>query len=490
MEELELLQKKNLFLTKLLWGSLVFALAMCIAGATGMTTILILVALAVIFFVPITIFSVKRILSKQTMYIAAVGIGFICFFIINNEKTNPSYFSIYFALAAISIYQDYKSILFSGAIGLAITDYFYISANDLVFKTDITGIIVINLFLVLVTALLMLQSRFTKGILRQLVNKGQIEEANRKQAHVLSSINESVAILGHFSNNLKENIGSARNFSENITCTFDEVAKGVESQTDSVGRINESIAVLDRDVPNIKKASDTMVGHSQRTLDSVAAGRQQVSLLDAEIDNVSSINNSVVKLMEELNNDTRQINDILSSINGIAEQTNMLALNTAIEAARAGESGKGFAVVADEVRKLAESSKQSIGNISRILGKIHEKVEEVSGQIGSEHEMVLRSSSMAQNVRSEFENIDGFIGTMHGSVKQVDEMAGSLTVLAASINDMIQNISSVAQESTASFEEILSSIEEQDKRMEGIAGSFNELDGLVNQLNEVIKIYK
>jgi methyl-accepting chemotaxis protein len=313
----------------------------------------------------------------------------------------------------------------------------------------------------------------------------EIEEANRKQAHVLNSINDSVAILGNFSNNLKENIGSARNFSENITLTFDEVAKGVASQTDSVGKISGSIVALDKDASDIKKASDTMVGHSQKTLESVAAGREQVSVLGSDIEKVSSINNSVVMLMEELNNDTRQINDILSSINGIAEQTNMLALNAAIEAARAGEYGKGFAVVADEVRKLAEGSKQSIVTISRILGEIHKKVVDVSDQIGSEHEMVLRSSSMAENVRSEFENIDSFIGTMHGSVKQVDQMAGSLTVLSASINDMIQSISSVAEESTAAFEEILSSVGEQDKRMEEIAGSFNELDGLVSQMNEI-----
>ena len=77
--------------------------------------------------------------------------------------------------------------------------------------------------------------------------------------------------------------------------------------------------------------------------------------------------------MEELNNETQLVSEILDAINSIAEQTNLLALNAAIEAARAGEHGKGFSVVADEVRKLAEDSRMSTGKISEILEKIQNK---------------------------------------------------------------------------------------------------------------------
>ena len=117
-------------------------------------------------------------------------------------------------------------------------------------------------------------------------------------------------------------------------------------------------------------------------------GQKLINDTEQQMYKIDTIVKQAVNRVEGLNNQTREITQLVKVITEIADQTNLLALNAAIEAARAGEQGKGFAVVADEVRKLAEQVSHSVSNISTIVNNIQNETNIVTRSLVEGYEVV------------------------------------------------------------------------------------------------------
>ena len=268
------------------------------------------------------------------------------------------------------------------------------------------------------------EDRFAQQIYTGLGDEvGQIALANHAMNLKLKSL------LGRFNDSASELSELARNASSVIEKTNEEIHKQ-ESEIEQVATaINEMTATIHEVASNASLTAESAGEadkQSQNGHGMVANASNAILSLTDEIKNVSSVIN-------ELKEDCLQIGSIVDVINGISEQTNLLALNAAIEAARAGEQGRGFAVVADEVRSLAGKTQQSTDEIRTMIEHIQQSANHAVEVMGS-------SGSKAND-----------------SVERAEEASHSLvsiTEAVSRITDMVNQIAIAAEEQSAVSEEI------------------------------------
>jgi methyl-accepting chemotaxis protein len=176
--------------------------------------------------------------------------------------------------------------------------------------------------------------------------------------------------------------------------------------------------------------------------------------------------------IEQLAVKSQRIGGIISTITGIAEQTNLLALNAAIEAARAGEQGRGFAVVADEVRKLAEESHHAAGTIADLIreiqGDTHRAVDVV--ELGARR--TSEGAATVEQAREAFLRIGERVADMSDRVGQIERAISEVSAVAEQSSAATEQVSASTEETSASTQQLASSAQE-------LAASAQELDRLV-----------
>lgn len=185
-------------------------------------------------------------------------------------------------------------------------------------------------------------------------------------------------------------------------------------------RSDETHAITTESMDLVKNTVESILRHSQKTQE------------DAEI-------------IKKLGEQTQKIDGILSTIQDIASQTNLLALNAAIEAARAGEHGRGFAVVADEVRALASRTSDSAKEISEMISGVQNDVQKASTSITqtvSEMETIARNSEQVQNT---LENISNKIDEFNSQIRQIATATEEQTATSSEMSANIQKISEFTQ---------------------------------------------
>lgn len=178
---------------------------------------------------------------------------------------------------------------------------------------------------------------------------------------------------------------------------------------------------------------------------SAKEGTQIIGAMVNDVSRLSSTISESASAMKELENESSNITQILSVIRGIAEQTNLLALNAAIEAARAGEQGRGFAVVADEVRTLAKRSHDATEEIDTMLNNLVDKTRFVSGKMSSSLEQSEQATSQSSHANQSFEDISKAVAQIR---TRLDEIAGSAETQNQSSKQIDNNIAEIGNSVT------------------------------------------
>ena len=321
----------------------------------------------------------------------------------------------------------------------------------------------------------------TSGYMARLADKdlsGEIEERFLKRGDEIGDIAKSLdSVQQSFTGVIRDLQGSAqgldkenKSFMEkfnlisqnigNINIAVDEIAKGSSDQAGETARASDSVisigSALDQNAENIRELN--MSVESMNTYAEQAYGALQKLL------NIGKKTSQEVTILKEETNNTntsaQKINEAVSLIQDISQQTNLLSLNASIEAARAGESGRGFAVVAEEIRNLSEESNKGAEQIAEIVSQL----------IRNSDVSVERMGSVEQNVGIQMEHLDGLnqtfiglgteIGKVSGATENISEQTKQVTAMKNEISNIIEQLAAISQENAASTQETSASMQD------------------------------
>ncbi len=262
--------------------------------------------------------------------------------------------------------------------------------------------------------------------------------------------------------NLKSLVGEIKDASDTISTAAKEIAAG---NNDLSHRTEEQAASLEQTAASMEELTSTVQQNSQNANN---ASRLAVNASDIAGKGVEVVG-EVVTTMEDINEASSKIVDIISVIDSIAFQTNILALNAAVEAARAGEQGRGFAVVAVEVRNLAQRASAAAGEIKSLIDDSVEKVEDGS-------KLVAQAGKTMKEIVSSIHSVAAIMSEI--SAASVEQTSGIEQVNQAitQMDDATQQNAALVEQAAAAGE----SLEEQTRYLSGAVANFKLKDNLIN----------
>jgi len=225
---------------------------------------------------------------------------------------------------------------------------------------------------------------------------------------------------------------------------IESTVTGVQQQNVEIDMVATAVTEMSASIQEVTQNTNSASEAADKSSQEALQGSRIVEEVISSIGNLGIKMDVMVKTIRELEQDSQNIGSVLEVINGIAEQTNLLALNAAIEAARAGEQGRGFAVVADEVRGLASRTQESTNEIRSMIERLNRQVNEVvitteAGQLEVEN----TTSKVAESGNA-LKHIVDSVTTINDMMTQIAAATLEQSQVAEEINLSIVNVSKVA----------------------------------------------
>lgn len=330
---------------------------------------------------------------------------------------------------------------------------------------------------------------------------GMVKETNDEIGLIIEKMKELTQSLGNIvgkirnssdtmsANSYELNDTSSQTLAANneISKAVEDVAEGSTGMAASISKINENLEEMSRETKDINESVNEIRNQTAAVQDSSKIMNDKIKSMQNSSQKMDEGISAISKRIETVNTTVDKVSNIVSVIEEISSETNLLSLNASIEAARAGDAGKGFAVVAQEIRVLSDNTNTELENIKQIISSLVEECRYCVQASGTIVEDNAKQKEEIKAVLDEFGSLDEQIQKTAEKADEIEELVTAMIELNDDITKSSNSLTDVSAANAAATEEMNANIEELNAMMHGVsemAGHMNdESDGLKEALS-------
>lgn len=315
----------------------------------------------------------------------------------------------------------------------------------------------------------------------------KMKELTQSLGSIVGKIRNSSDTMSSNSYELNDTSSQTLAANNEISKAVEDVAEGSTGMAASISKINENLLEMSNETKDINASVDEIKNQTVAVQDSSKIMNDKIKSMQDSSHKMDEGISAISKRIETVNTTVDKVSNIVSVIEEISSETNLLSLNASIEAARAGDAGKGFAVVAQEIRVLSDNTNTELENIKQIISSLVEECRYCVQASGTIVEDNAKQKDEIKAVLDEFGSLDEQIQKTAEKADEIEELVTAMIELNDDITKSSNSLTDVSAANAAATEEMNANIEELNAMMNGVsemAGHMNdESDGLKEALS-------
>lgn len=296
--------------------------------------------------------------------------------------------------------------------------------------------------------------------------------------------------LMNSANTVEGNTNSILDMTRAITTAVGYIDEGIGQQTEDTTSCLNQMEDLAHRIEEVEKNASEISAITVTTRDAIDNGMNVVTELSTHVNETTDVTKGIISDITSLSEQAKEINGIITTIEEISEETNLLALNASIEAARAGDAGKGFSVVADNIRGFAARSTEAAGQIGDIIGRIQERMDQAITAAERAEEIVNTQEASLKTTIDVFGDIRDKVADLSGNLSSITESIKGIEKAKDDTMAAIESISSTSAETSASSSELSKTVEKQLEAVEQLNSAVSVLQKNASDLDESVGVFK
>lgn len=333
---------------------------------------------------------------------------------------------------------------------------------------------------------------------------GMVKETNDEIGLIIEKMKELTQSLGNIvgkirnssdtmsANSYELNDTSSQTLAANneISKAVEDVAEGSTGMASSISKINENLEEMSRETKDINESVNEIRNQTVAVQDSSKIMNDKIKSMQNSSQKMDDGISAISKRIETVNTTVDKVSNIVSVIEEISSETNLLSLNASIEAARAGDAGKGFAVVAQEIRVLSDNTNTELENIKQIISSLVEECRYCVQASGIIVEDNAKQKEEIKAVLEEFSALDEQIQKTAEKADEIEELVTAMIELNDDITKSSNSLTDVSAANAAATEEMNANIEELNAMMHGVSEMAEHMNNESDGLKEALSFFR